>query len=432
MEFQSLPVLRKNRFILMFNSFDTSAAWNPDQLKEKKDWIFEINKEASDYIAENIKKVFEPKKDLFDYSRDEFDLGPILENVSNAAKKAYSGYGLSLIKGLPRNTLNNQEFKLLIWAIGLHLGVARPQGMFSQYISEVKATGMNYRSNSGRGYNSNAKLDFHTDGCDLVGLACYNKAMKGGQSLIASSITACKVLFAERPDLAEVAMKNFYFSHNEEQIPGECPYYVQPLFDIAEGHLFGKWNWNRVRTAQKMKDIPKLSLSQLECINFLEIGVGSGCIILSILKEKKFFKGKGVDLSKDSIKICKKNANKLNVSNRLKLFKSDIDNFNLGKYDLIISNPPYVKKLDLKKLDKDIKDFEPYLALNGGLDGLSEIRKVINKATKLTKKNGKLILEIAFNQKKEVKKILMDKGFFIEAVIKDYSKNDRCIISKKI
>ena len=270
MEFRSLLVLRKNRFILMFDSFDTSAAWNPDQLKEKKDWIFEINKEASDYIAENIKKVFEPKKDLFDYSRDEFDLGPILENVSNAAKKAYYGYGLSLIKGLPRNTLNNQEFKLLIWAIGLHLGVARPQGMFSQYISEVKATGMNYRSDAGRGYNSNAKLDFHTDGCDLVGLACYNKAMEGGQSLIASSVTAWQLLLSERPDLAEVALENFYFSHNEEQIPGECPYYVQPLFDFAKGHLFGKWNWNRVRTAQKMDDIPKLSLIQLECINFLE------------------------------------------------------------------------------------------------------------------------------------------------------------------
>ena len=142
--------------------------------------------------------------------------------------------------------------------------------METQYISEVKATGMNYRSNSGRGYNSNAKLDFHTDGCDLVGLACYNKAKKGGQSLIASSVTAWQKLQFERSDLAEVAMKNFYFSHNQEEIPGECPYYVQPLFDEEGGHLFGKWNWNRVRTAQKLKNIPKLTLKQVECINYLE------------------------------------------------------------------------------------------------------------------------------------------------------------------
>ena len=167
-------------------------------------------------------------------------------------------------------------------------------------------------------------------------------------------------------------------------------------------------------------------------INFLEIGVGSGCIILSILKERKSFLGKGVDLSKDSIKICKKNAFMLRVKNRLKLYKSDIDNFNSGKYDLVISNPPYVKKLDLKKLDKDVINYEPKLALDGGLDGLSEIRKVIKKSSELVRLNGKLILEIAHDQKTMVKNILTDHGFFINEVIRDLSENDRCIISTKI
>ena len=167
-------------------------------------------------------------------------------------------------------------------------------------------------------------------------------------------------------------------------------------------------------------------------INFLEIGVGSGCIILSILKEKKFFLGKGVDISKDSIKICNKNAFMLGVENRIKIYKSDIDNFSFGKYDLIISNPPYVKKLDLKKLDKDVINFEPKLALDGGLDGLSKIRKVIKKSSELVRLNGKLILEIAHDQKTMVKNILTDHGFFINEVIKDLSENDRCIISTKI
>jgi len=167
-------------------------------------------------------------------------------------------------------------------------------------------------------------------------------------------------------------------------------------------------------------------------INFLEIGVGSGCIILSILKEKKFFLGKGVDISKDSIKICNKNAFMLGVENRIRIYKSDIDNFNSGKYDLIISNPPYVKKLDLKKLDKDVIDYEPKLALDGGLDGLSKIRLVIKKSSELVRLNGKLILEIAHDQKTMVKNILTDHGFFINEVIKDLSENDRCIISTKI
>jgi release factor glutamine methyltransferase len=167
-------------------------------------------------------------------------------------------------------------------------------------------------------------------------------------------------------------------------------------------------------------------------INFLDIGVGSGSILLSILKEKCEFIGTGIDVSNGSLNICKQNACKFNVNKRIKLYKSDIDNFNLGKYDLIVSNPPYIKKLDLKKLNKEVRDFEPTLALDGGLDGLSEIRKIIYKAPDLIKKNGRLIIEIAFNQKEEVKKILLDNGFFVEMTIKDLAKNNRCIISKKI
>ena len=167
-------------------------------------------------------------------------------------------------------------------------------------------------------------------------------------------------------------------------------------------------------------------------IKLLEVGVGSGCLILSILKERKSFLGAGVDLSKDCINICQINAIKLRVQNRLKLFKTDIDNFNLGKYDLIVSNPPYIKKLDFKKLNKDVTNYEPKLALDGGLDGLSKIRKVIRKSSELVKLSGKLVIEIAHDQRKMVKKILKENGFVVDKIVKDLSKNDRCIICTKI
>ena len=166
-------------------------------------------------------------------------------------------------------------------------------------------------------------------------------------------------------------------------------------------------------------------------LNFLDIGVGSGCIILSILKEKKNFYGTGIDISKKCIDICKINANNLKVFNRLKLFKSDIDNFSLGKYDLIISNPPYIKNLNLKYLEEDVIGYEPRSALSGGLDGLSEIKKVINNSTKLIKKNGILILEIASDQVHVTSNILRKKGFFVKKIFKDLAKNNRCILSIK-
>jgi len=167
-------------------------------------------------------------------------------------------------------------------------------------------------------------------------------------------------------------------------------------------------------------------------INFLDVGFGSGCILLSILKERKDFRAIGVDISNDALKVCKINAHELGVQNRVKLINSDVDKLSRGKYDLIISNPPYIKNLNLKYLDKDVIMFEPKSALDGGLDGTSEIRKVIKKSSELIKIGGKLILEIAYNQKNEVKYLLKRNGFYIDTVVKDLAKNDRCIISTKI
>jgi release factor glutamine methyltransferase len=167
-------------------------------------------------------------------------------------------------------------------------------------------------------------------------------------------------------------------------------------------------------------------------LQVLDIGTGSGCILLSILKERPNFYGTGIDISKKSINVSKLNAKQLNLTNRAKFFHSSVDNFKIGKYDIIVSNPPYIKLFNLKYLEKDVINFEPKLALSGGFDGFSKIRKVINKAKTLIKKNGKFILEIGFNQKNKVKKILKEEGFYVNKAIKDYGNNDRCIISTKI
>ena len=166
--------------------------------------------------------------------------------------------------------------------------------------------------------------------------------------------------------------------------------------------------------------------------NFLEIGVGSGCIVLSILNEIKNLKATGIDISQKALEVCKINSKKLGLNSRLKLYKSDIDKFDIGKYDLVVSNPPYICRSDLNNLMKDVIGYEPKNALNGGNDGVFEIRKVIKKSSKLLKKNGKLVLEIGHNQKDRVINMLKNNGFFIQKVIKDLGQNNRCITSIKI
>jgi len=166
-------------------------------------------------------------------------------------------------------------------------------------------------------------------------------------------------------------------------------------------------------------------------IRLLDIGVGSGCILLTLLKERKNFYGTGIDISKKCLNISKINAKNLKVSSRTKFYKTDVDKFAQGKYDLIVSNPPYINKHSIKYLNKDVYNFEPKLALDGGLDGLSEIRKVIKKSSELIKKNGKFILEIGFNQKNKVINLLKKEGFYINSTLKDLAKKDRCIVSTK-
>ena len=197
-------------------------------------------------------------------------------------------------------------------------------------------------------------------------------------------------------------------------------------FNIKEGVLIPRPDTEIIieETLKVVKNKSKLKI--------LDIGIGSGCLLLSILKERKDFSGVGVDISQICLDISKINSLKLGLKNRVKFFKSNVDNFDYGKYDLIVSNPPYIKKLDLNYLEDGVINFEPKLALDGGLEGISEIRKVIYKSSELIKKNGKLILEIAFDQKDKVKEILKEKGFYINKVIKDLANKDRCIISTKI
>ncbi len=167
-------------------------------------------------------------------------------------------------------------------------------------------------------------------------------------------------------------------------------------------------------------------------LNILDIGTGTGCVILSVLNERKKCYGIGLDISKKAINIAKHNAKIQQIKNRIKFINSSIDKFCVGKYDLIISNPPYIKSGDIKNLDRDVRFYEPETALNGGYDGYSKFREIIYRSSSLIKRKGKLFLEIGCNQKSEVIRILSCNKFYVNKVVKDLGKNNRCIISTKI
>ena len=182
----------------------------------------------------------------------------------------------------------------------------------------------------------------------------------------------------------------------------------------------------------------ELMVEKLVCIykkkkiNILDIGTGSGCILISLLSELKQSNCIGIDISKKTIKIAIKNSKKINQKNNIKFLNRSLSNFHHKKFDLIVSNPPYIRTRDIKNLDRSIKYYEPKIALDGGNDGLDVIKKVIYKSKEILKVNGLLALEIGDGQLRKVSTLLLKNLYRIEHNIIDYKNNTRCLIAKYI
>jgi alpha-ketoglutarate-dependent taurine dioxygenase len=236
-----------------------ACEWNAAELEAARPrWTFALDDRARRDLLAGLEKARDPGKTLLDYRREDFALGGAGPVIARAFEEAKRGLGVALIKGLPREGLDEKDFELLTWGIGLNHGVGRPQGKATHYLSAVRDAGNAYRTGTGRGYNTNAELDFHTDSADLVALSCYNKARTGGMSITTSSPAAYARLQAERPELVGYLRRPIHFSRQGEQAPDEPPSYPHPVFDEEGGKLFSKWNVNRVTSAQKLEGVPKI------------------------------------------------------------------------------------------------------------------------------------------------------------------------------
>lgn len=251
-------------------AIESPAAWTAASLAGDPRWIFSLSEPARRDLTQAVLRAQDPEKPLLAYRRADFDLGAATASLTAAFNEAKHGSGIALVRGLPRDTLDEAQFELITWAIGLHAGVPRPQGKASQYISAVRDAGTTYRSAGGRGYSSNAELDFHTDSADIVALTCFNRAKAGGRSMVTSSVSAHNRLLLQRPDLAEALHEPFYFSRQAEQADDEGPFYPNPIFDACEGRLFSKWNRNRLTMAQRIEGVPALTPRQREATDMLD------------------------------------------------------------------------------------------------------------------------------------------------------------------
>jgi len=174
-----------------------------------------------------------------------------------------------------------------------------------------------------------------------------------------------------------------------------------------------------------LKKFPKKN----QKIRILEIGSGSGCLVITLLKELPIAQAIALDLSEKALKICKKNADFQEVQDRLQLIKSDVFSAlkENEKFDLIISNPPYISSTEIEELHPEVKIYEPRMALDGGFDGLDFYRQIANQSQNFLAQNAKIILEIGFGQRADVEKIFNKENYFLEEVRQDLACVERAL-----
>lgn len=256
----------------MIKELTGPACWKGGQMARRDDWFHPLSQAAIAEFEEAMRTAVATGKDLFDLAVEDFPLGAAgLAALQQVHEATQHGTGVMVLRGFPVARHPPAHLRLLFWGLGLHMGVPRPQGKQSQFMSDVTDAGGVYRSATGRGYNTRDKLDFHADNADVVGLMCVNDARLGGESLIASSVWAHNVMLREWPDLVGVLYQPFIFSRQGEQAPEEEPWYESPIFSVTQGQFACRHVRNHIKGAQAaFPEVPRLSARQTEALDLFD------------------------------------------------------------------------------------------------------------------------------------------------------------------
>jgi hypothetical protein len=245
------------------------ANWQRAQLEADRSWERRLDPGVVDDLRRALDHALATQRPLLQLGCADFPItARVRDTLQWVVLQTQQRYGLALLRGVPIADLSADESRVLFWGIGMQFGVARPQGKNSQFLSDVRAEGGEYRSPTGRGYNTNASLDFHSDASDLVALLCLKDAKSGGESLVASSFAAHNAMLRERPQLVDILYQPFVYSRQGEQAPEEAPYFEMPIFGERNGQFACRHVRNHITGAQvAFAEVPRLRPDQLEALD---------------------------------------------------------------------------------------------------------------------------------------------------------------------
>jgi len=247
------------------------AAWRGAELAASRDWIHEFSGEEIAEIEDALRSAKARGKTLETLTRDDFPLPKTAKRIAFARDLLEEGKGIYQFRGIKIDGYSKDDLRLLYWGLGRHIGTAVSQSKDGDILGDVRNVGVDIHSPQGRGYKSNQRLNFHTDSADVVGLFVLCVAKTGGLSKVASSVSAHNEILRRRPDLLEVLYQPFYWSWNQQEPPGEPPYYAQPIFSMQDGKFACRYIRGQIVNAQRFSEVPRFTPAQIEALDLLDV-----------------------------------------------------------------------------------------------------------------------------------------------------------------
>ncbi len=251
--------------------YENEQAWYGPDMHAKSDWIHTLTEEQLAELDAAVLAEDKQNLDILQLTKDDFTIPSIEPVLKVMADAVLHGRGFFLIRGLPVHRYTKKQSAMAFWALGLHVGEPVSQNGKGHVLGHVTNLGLNYADPEVRGYQTSARLPYHTDSSDMVGLLCLQKAKAGGLSSIVSSTTVWNELVRSRPDLAQVLLEEGFHRTRWGEIPaGQKPYTASPVFAQYKDKVFSNYVRSAIQKAQAMEGVPRLTAQQIEAMDHLD------------------------------------------------------------------------------------------------------------------------------------------------------------------
>lgn len=252
-------------------TYQGADAWfGPDMIARPSEWIYQLGDEEVAEL-ERTARALDPKVgDILEVSRDKAPLPVLAPALAKMRRDVLHGRGFVLIRGVPVDRLSYRQSAIAFWAIGMHLGEAVPQNARGHTLGHVRDLGYDYSKPTARGYQTNARLPYHCDAGDIVGLLSLKTPRSGGLSSLVSSVTVYNEMVRRRPDLARVLMQPVYRDRRGEVPESRKEWYAIPVFNPHDGRMLVTYVRSAVRKAQRFDEVPRLTPEQEEAMDLLD------------------------------------------------------------------------------------------------------------------------------------------------------------------